>query len=163
MIGKFLLKHGKAKVENPYVLTPYDFVSRSNTAVIRRDVRPNDASNYLYTSGAGSTLYAIAPVHLPHGAIVTKVTAWLYTAAGGGNVATAILARSAKTNVNTYSPMATCTTTGAGAWGEIIDSSISPNVIDNSRWGYMYYVYVELTNAAAGVDALLRSVTIEWV
>lgn len=109
---------------------------------------------------AGNSTDLLAPVHLPQGAIVTKVTFYGYDLIATTNIAMSLERRpiqSASINV-----MADHTSnTGAGAYSGV-DQTINNATIDNSQ--YLYYIRVGMVGGTWHSSGLLavNAVVIEY-
>lgn len=105
------------------------------------------------TNDNGASDYYYAPVQLPHGATVTKMT-WYWSDTSTSN-GIAALRRGAK--IGSYLLMAEAQTTGSGGNGSSYDDTISYATIDNQNYTYYlrwsladtdvkgYYVAIEYT------------------
>jgi hypothetical protein len=81
-----------------------------------------------------------APVHLPHGAVVTEFKAFFYDNSSSDLIF--YLCRMPLPGGG-YSHMASVTTSGTPGYSSLADASIAYNPIDNSSNGYLVYVYCD--------------------
>jgi hypothetical protein len=119
----------------------------------------NGYSYYLGTAvqnQGASTQYWVAPVELPHGATVTKVTTYVYDNAAG-NIDVDLWRTNASGVADTV--MAETEVTGTPGFGSDSDTTIGLGTINNQS--YYYYLWVTLPGTH-GVNLLLHSVVIEY-
>lgn len=98
-----------------------------------------------------------APVHLPHNAVVNRMTLYGYRATAGSTLS----ARLYRSNRNgTQSPMATVTADWTGVWSSGFTETIDYPKIDNVNCTYA--VRVNLDPDAAVSDCALAGIKIDW-
>lgn len=135
----------------PLVIPPSAFLAGQDTE--DWDVNANQLGNSVVTSAQ----YFWAPVLLPHGATVTKLTLYGYLASAANQV-TLRLYRGDRT-FNTIT-MAEVVITFAPGYQSAYDDTINSPVVDNLN--YNYGLYVELDPDAAPGDALICGALIDW-
>jgi len=119
-------------------------------------IPPDENDLYVYNAGtfiSGSATVAItghAGVHLPHGAIVTNITASVYRDDAASTL-TIYLYRSAGYG-SALDTMATVSSTSTAGAHTITDSTISNATIDNSAYQYYFHVLLDPNNAATDVQ-----------
>jgi hypothetical protein len=97
-------------------------------------------SGYLLSNSNGTSDNFVAPVQLPQGATVTKVTFYFFDSSSAGSDYGRIQMFGNENDSNTFA-MADVLTTDAGGAGSNFDDSIDDATIDNSQYSY----YLRLT------------------
>lgn len=121
----------------------------SGTAtVVLDDFGLNHTNMHLVTGGSTVlSTFSLAPVHLPHGAVVTGLTAFVIDSSVLTNVTVTLLRRT-PTNVDPGGTMASVVSSGSdNAIRSFSDTSISGAVINNDT--SMYYVMASFPPGAA--------------
>lgn len=153
---------GATNLEGPVTWkTVTSYVSVPAAAFTPRD------DSYVYINSGDSLVpnntnsaFYVAPVQLPHGAIVTKLTFyWSDTSFEGGNV---ILHQN---NMGQSSLMASVvvpasTTSGGGGHYSADDTNIAHSTIDNSANSYFLYMYLPIDSSSHSIAA--NGVSIEY-
>jgi hypothetical protein len=103
---------------------------------------------HLHSPGGGvDNGWYLAPVHLPHGAVVTKMTFYYYDeSADEGGFAN--LVRFDLTNADDYPYMTTLASAGSLGWGAVFSTTIDIPIVDNAQYGY--WAYLDLPDLSAG-------------
>jgi len=118
-----------------YNLAPQEFVLNTGNTALYWIASSN--TNYIYMTaggGTGAVVGAIAPLHLPHGAIITSIRANVYD--GNANDVSLSLARkSAVSAANIGVLVSTPSTTGTPGFTSVEATGLSFQV-DNSTYSY---------------------------
>ena len=133
-----------------YSVAGADFVAKNSGDEIYRELTTNGGAFFL-TSTDGMT----APLHLPHGATVTKMTAY-YSDQG---IAVDLQVRM-RTNSG-FNILASITSSGAAGNGTLSDSTISNAVINNSNNAYV----IDATPVGGqwpGINLAIRRIIVEY-
>jgi hypothetical protein len=85
-------------------------------------------------SGSGAL---VAPVHLPHGAVITEFKVFFYDASSSDMTA------SLETQgvASSYFVLASVSSTGISGYGNQTDATISNPTVDNKRYSYLIYAF----------------------
>lgn len=125
------------------------------SALVPRDNSPNWAIAWTQaSSGTTAACYFVAPVNLPHGAVITSFRVYWYRSAGTGS---AILKRA--NYVGGDWTMATANTSGTGNHSTE-DTSIDYETINNS--GYSYSIVIDCFPSGAAGDVLFYGAVITF-
>ncbi len=121
----------------------------------------NNRGNYVYGEGSGTAGF-VAPVNFPNGVIVTNMRfqfyddhvedteIWLYRTSSDGDP---------ETDRVTLGNISSSTTGTASSWQTLNDSSINFETVDNDKYTYWLYGYV---NGTAGTDVKAGAMTITY-
>ena len=133
-----------------YSLSGADFVSKTSTdEIYRENITAGGA--FFVSSSTGMT----APVHLPHGATVTKMTVQFLDHGIAVNLQVNLRFN---TGVNYLSSI---TTSGAPGEGSLYDNTISNAVINNSLRAYLVDA-IPVGGDWPGANMIIRRVIIEY-
>ena len=159
--GPALLVNGNAHVHgNLTWYTRTSYVSVAPPAFVPADEAyqyDRDSGSGLKQDGASTGSIYYAPVSLPHGATVTKFTAYYYD--GGTNGAISATLRYSNLGTGSYA-MAEADSTGDSGYGDTDDTSIDYAEVDNETRAY--YVRVEFPAAPYSGTLNFKGIVIEY-
>ena len=135
----------------PLSIPPTDFVSQLDSQDWQID--PVGLRNRVATV----VQYFRAPVHLPHGAVVTKLTLYGYRLAAG-DLITLTLDRNDR--VGNAVALATLSADWTGGYGSKYDDTIEYATIDNENYDYSLTTTISPDTSAD--DVRLTGVLIDW-
>ena len=143
-----------------YTVGVGDFIAREHTASVEVFTGFTEGNGGTFIATSNDSTDLVAPVHLPQGATMTKVTFYGYDAIATTDIKISIHRRYMNSAV--YNNLASHTSnTSSGAYSAV-EQSILDATIDNSQ--YNYYIVVELVGGTWHSQGLLavKAVVIEY-
>lgn len=135
-----------------YSLSGADFDEVNSGNTIQRE---GMSSGGIYISGGSSGTGIVAPVHLPEGAVVTKITVYFYDSSPSINLSV-FLQRN-----DVITPMASVTSSGSPGETSLFDNTISSPDVNNSIGAYVIYA-VPVGGNWPGSPLILRKIILEY-